>query len=125
MPTFDFGNTVEFDAPDSGATRVLSLSADLTDSAAIQENREEFRDLSGDVVNFVFDTIRNMVEDITVTSIEMDLDLDDYARWESDVDRIFLNLKAGFFTTHTLTRDITGASVTSKGVREFRLTRNP
>ena len=125
MATFFFGNTVEFDDGGTGAVRVIDVTADLLDSAAFQENREEFRDLDGNVVNFIFETLRNAAEDLTVTDIEFDLDLDNYLRWEADIDRIFLNLKAGFQPTHTLTRDVVGASVTSRGVREFRFVRNP
>lgn len=125
MATFDFPGTVQFDDGGTGGTRTILLTADLLDSADIQENRAEFRDLTGDVVNFIFNNLRNAAEDLSVNLIEFDLDLDDYARWEADIDRIFLNLKAGFQPTHTLTRDVVGASVTSRGVREFRFSRIP
>lgn len=94
--TQDLIGEYTFSFDDSGATRILTLAADLGDDATVQANRQEFRDLPGNVVRAIQEKVVEFMKDGTVSNIEMDLDLDDYGPWDHKINQIFLFAFHGF-----------------------------
>lgn len=115
-----------FTVVSSAPNTTLTLSSSLVDSSGTYGPGEgtytqEFRRLPANVIKEVESTIATAATDDTMTAISMDLDLDDFDRWDNQLDVIFVNAETGYGPGEgwSLTRNINS----STNVREWRLTR--
>lgn len=93
------------------STRAGDSLEDLTD----QDNRQEFRVLPREVLDFIEEKMSAAQKNSGVLEIQMDVDLMLFERWDDQLDKMFQNFRKG-------ERWILSRSVVDL-VRELRLTR--
>ena len=93
------------------STRAGDSLEDLSD----QDNRQEFRVLPREVLTFIEEKIAAAQKNSGVLSIEMDVNLTLFERWDDQLDKLFQNFRKG--ERWILSRNIVSQT------RELRLTR--